>query len=522
MRSCPNCGGGLVFDIPSQGLKCPSCSSNFPIGEVPETRAAKADGTMDAMIFTCPQCGGEVWSTSETAAGFCSFCGASVQLEGRMVSEKMPDHIIPFKIDKKECSRKFKEHVGSYYFAPSDLKNDSAKLEFRGIYMPYWSYNVHQQAQVHRAYEDEHRSGDYRVIEHYNFDWDLNEDIPDIQHDASSSFDDELGLAISPFDPKQSVPFDSSYMEGFYGDVADTAPGDYEEFALNEAVKYTEKVIDSKTQSERTDNGPVGNDEFGGKVTKSGLSLFPVWFLSYRSGSRIAYSVVNGQNGKVYVDLPVSIPKYLGTVAVMTAVLFVVLSFFMTPTPQLDVGFAALMTIISSVTFRSLSRQILEKDGILTVDEKKDKTEKKKGTLLGIIRGFGVGSFILAFWVINMMGDFLDALGGMSIIYIVLSVVAVIVSIGGFMYFMQRAGDLARCKGGGVFPSPLMALLSAVLGLAVLVVNPVSDLWYYGITTLSMTAAAISLVSLLSLRSMLSTRRLPEFDTHKGGDHRAK
>ena len=60
-------------------------------------------------------------------------------------------------------------------------------------------------------------------------------------------------------------------------------------------VKYTEKAIAKKTKGLRTDKGPRGNEEFHGRITKRGLSLFPVWFLSYRSGNRIAYSVVNGQ-----------------------------------------------------------------------------------------------------------------------------------------------------------------------------------------------------------------------------------
>ncbi|MBR1628051.1 MAG: hypothetical protein IJ679_02140, partial [Lachnospiraceae bacterium] len=260
MRSCPNCGGGLKFDIASQGLKCPNCSSGFHIGEVPESRQAKADGALGAMIFTCPQCGGEVFSTSETAASFCSFCGASVQLAGRMADQQMPEKIVPFKITREECAGKFRSHVQNYFFSPNDLKADNAKLEFRGIYMPYWDYKVHQQGHVHRKYEDEHRSGDYRIISHYDFDWDLNEDIDEIQHDASTSFDDDLGLAIAPFNPKDSVPFDSSYMEGFYGDVADTKWEDYADFALNEAVDCTEKAIALKTQGIRTDHGPVGND----------------------------------------------------------------------------------------------------------------------------------------------------------------------------------------------------------------------------------------------------------------------
>lgn len=38
--------------------------------------------------------------------------------------------------------------------------------------------------------------------------------------------------------------------------------------------------------------------------TSTDLALFPVWFLSYRKGERIAYAAINGQTGKAAAVLP--------------------------------------------------------------------------------------------------------------------------------------------------------------------------------------------------------------------------
>ncbi|MBR1635227.1 MAG: hypothetical protein IJ682_09240 [Lachnospiraceae bacterium] len=508
MRSCPNCGGGLKFDIGSQKLKCPSCSSMFPVGEIPEVRAAKADGTMDAMIFSCPQCGGEVWSTSETAAGFCSFCGASVQLEGRMAAEKMPEQIIPFQITGKECGKRFREHVKKYFFSPSDLSQENAKMEFRGIYMPYWDYTVHQEAHIDREYRDEHRSGDYRIVRYYDFDWDLNEDIEAIQHDASRSFNDDVGVAIAPFEPEKRVAFDSGYMEGFYGDVADTQWEDYADFAIDEAVGYTERAIRTKTKGTRTDKGPTGNDEFHGRIIKRQLSLFPVWFLSYRSGNRVAYSAVNGQTGKVHVDLPVSPAKFAGLTAAITAVLFVFFLQLFTPSPQTDVGIAMIMSIAASAIFTVMTQKILERDELLEKKEKKEGSNRKKGLILGCT---GSCLIVIVLFVSILVG-----------LVFFIEIAAAVIALWALVRYLQRNKLFVKANGQGVFPSPLLAFAAALLGIAVVLWNPVSDFWYYGITALAMAAAAISLGSIIALRNMLSTRRLPQFDTHKGGDHRAR
>ena len=510
MRSCPNCGGSLKFDIKSQDLKCGSCSSMFPVGQIPEARAAKADGTMDAMIFSCPQCGGEVWSTSETAAGFCSFCGASVQLAGRMEAERMPERIVPFQVTKEDCGKKFREHVKSYFFSPKDLSQENAQLEFRGIYMPYWDYTVHQEAHITREYKDEHRSGDYRIIKHYDFDWDLNEDVKAIQHDASQSFNDDVGLAIAPFEPDKCVDFDSGYMEGFYGDVADTGWEEYADFALGEAVEYTERAIRTKTKGHRSDNGSRGNEEFGGHITEKRLSMFPVWFLSYRMGDRVAYSAVNGQTGKVHVDLPVSPAKFAGLAAAITAVLFVVFLQLLTPTPQTDVGIAMIMSIAASVIFTIMSQTILERDGLL--DKGKPSSAKdvssKKMFMWGCTGACLICMASVVFLVVGLL--------------FCIEVTAAVIAFWALVRYLQRNKLFIQSNGRGVFPSPFLAVIAALLGLAVVLWNPVSDFWYYGITVIAMVAAGISLGSIISLRNMLSTRRLPQFDTHKGGDHRAR
>ena len=39
--------------------------------------------------------------------------------------------------------------------------------------------------------------------------------------------------------------------------------------------------------------------------------MLPVWFLTWQESGRVAYSVVNGQTGKVTSELPVDIKLYL-------------------------------------------------------------------------------------------------------------------------------------------------------------------------------------------------------------------
>lgn len=88
MYECPNCGGNLRFDIPTQSLFCDYCHTQLNPYSYQKDHDAVETSTYDVNIFTCPQCGGEILSTENAATGFCSFCGASTILDSRIAQGK--------------------------------------------------------------------------------------------------------------------------------------------------------------------------------------------------------------------------------------------------------------------------------------------------------------------------------------------------------------------------------------------------------------------------------------------------
>ena len=84
MIQCPGCGGALKFDVYSQKLKCESCSSSYEPYSFDNAGGAEESTEYDVTIYRCPQCGGEICSTDEAVAAFCSYCGSSNILESRI------------------------------------------------------------------------------------------------------------------------------------------------------------------------------------------------------------------------------------------------------------------------------------------------------------------------------------------------------------------------------------------------------------------------------------------------------
>ena len=71
MYECPNCGGNLKFDIPSQQMACSFCGTKKSPYEVKKETDAIEKDYFEATVFTCPQCSGELLSADNEATSFC-------------------------------------------------------------------------------------------------------------------------------------------------------------------------------------------------------------------------------------------------------------------------------------------------------------------------------------------------------------------------------------------------------------------------------------------------------------------
>jgi len=295
MFACKNCGGNVKFDIKSGQLACEYCHSLFdPYAYEDKTSDAEVQKDFDATIFTCPQCGGEILSTDDTAAGFCSFCGASTVLYSRMQKEHKPAYIIPFAKSKDDCKQAYMSLMKKAIFAPKELKAPKFIDGFRGIYMPYWTYYVTQKAPISLPAKRSHRSGDYIITDYYRLEGDLDAYYKGLSYDASSSFDDSISEKLAPYDVKKMKRFTPAFLSGFYADTADLPSTVYASDAMDAACTNTVSEISKEPAftglSVDSDSAALSPLSLGTTVKETDYSMFPVWFLSYRNKDRVAYA----------------------------------------------------------------------------------------------------------------------------------------------------------------------------------------------------------------------------------------
>lgn len=544
MYACSNCNGGLRYDIASKMLKCDYCNSQYEPYEMDGLQTAVEDNSLEVTVFTCSQCGGELYTTDTTVAGFCSFCGSTTVLNSRIEKTLRPDYIIPFQKTKEDCKNAYDKMMRFAIFAPKELKNKDCIDSFRGIYMPYWLYDVKFEETIAVQAVQERMVDEYRVESFYRLNGDLNASYKGISYDGSSSFSDNISEKIAPFDVKNMKPFTPAFLSGFYGDTADVDKKIYEKDAVKSAKSMVADYIE-KHEKFKNYEIKVAEElerELGNPTLETHRAMLPVWFMSYRNNDRVAYATVNGQTGKVVVDLPVDIKKYLIGTLLLAIPIFILMNMFFTVIPSVllvlvslfSAGVAALHTLEMKEIWKRDSYQDdqgmlynldeeKKKDEELSVEQKKEAidTEQKMPKQKKSKKKLPVGIWIvLALLVYFIVVPAVMSIGNTLQVEWILCVPIVGTLVIAAIALVKSVVFMKKSELKDKVPANLYCLVATVIALGIVVLRPIYDWCYYLGTILSMVAVLLTLIDLIQKYNVLSTRKLPQFD-YQGGDDNA-
>ena len=344
---CPNCDAGLLFDAEKQKFICEFCISEFDESDLADTDSAEraeraerenAEFAGEINEYHCPSCGAEVITDKSTVAAFCYYCHNPVVLSDRVSGVLKPTHVIPFAFDKDAAIKEFNRYARKKKFLPRDYFDKENVDKISGVYYPFWVTDADTVSTLdtvaHRVRT--FRSGNYRITETSNFRVQRGGEIhfEDIPTSAISEEDKAMLEGILPYPTDAYQPFSMPYLLGY-----SAKKRDIDREALSAEVRdrmhgYATTLLTDTVKGYTSFDTP----RVGIRVNSSNWSyaLLPIWILTYRKkGKRkdkIYTYAMNGHTGKIYGELPVSIPKLLllfGAVAASLLVLFTLMGRFM-------------------------------------------------------------------------------------------------------------------------------------------------------------------------------------------------
>ena len=347
VNRCPRCGSTEIQLRPQTGmLICMFCRYEWseatvegqifaeqPLdqlqGTVIGTGAADIDDTMSNVVtLKCGGCGSEVVvNVASAMSARCHWCRSILTVNNQVPNGAVPDAVLPFRLSHEQAVAAIREFAGKRrMFAHRRFLREFTPENVVGVYLPYMVVDGNASATVWgqgevllRSYtrgsgDDRETFYDADVYQVRRF-VDFTVDDLTIESSAERANMDvfvntnNIINTILPFDTKNAVKWNASYLTGFTSEKRD------------QNVEAIRPVLEDQLLSiARSEVAPtVSGYNRGVRWEHEQLSVhgtrwvsmyLPVWLYSYyhEEGGRgmVHYIAVNGRTGETMGSVPVS------------------------------------------------------------------------------------------------------------------------------------------------------------------------------------------------------------------------
>lgn len=295
---CKNCDANMVFDPDRQAMYCPYCDGI-------DSERKSGDDSMEV----CPSCGGALDPGDYKSTVRCEFCGNYIIFDKRVTGKYRPVRILPFMFGKDEAVSKMEKEFKSRFFTPFSFLSEKTLVNMKGHYVPFFLYDMKAEAtyagEVNRVKNTVEGNYDVRETSVYDVKRAFTAEYKGIPADASEEMNDLDMDLQEPFDYSFMKEFNPKYLSGFCSEIYDKSSDELMERAYEKARKSCKEIaVKSITGYSSNINFSQADVKFSHE--KSEYVLLPVWHYSYEYKYRIYHFLVNGQNGRIIGETPVS------------------------------------------------------------------------------------------------------------------------------------------------------------------------------------------------------------------------
>jgi len=358
LNRCPKCGGTDIRQRPGTDvLVCLYCRNEwhgeraeeaFGFGEGLDslTGTVMASGARDIdadaanlMSFKCPACGAEVTINTENAmTARCHWCRHVFGLNEQVANGAVPDAVLPFHIRKEDAVARIRQFVDKRrLFALKAFKEQFTPENVVGVYLPYMVVDGRASAAVAGKGEIKTREytrtqgkdkTTYYDADVYQVERRVDFTVDDLPLESSTErghFDIRVNTnniinTILPFDTKNAVKWNASYLAGFSSEKRDSDVEQLRPRLEDQLLSIARAQVEGSVR--RYDRGVRWEQEQLDVHGTRWVSMYlPVWLYSFhqpgRNGGLLHYIAVNGRTGETMGSVPVQQWKLL--LAALTA-----------------------------------------------------------------------------------------------------------------------------------------------------------------------------------------------------------
>lgn len=351
---CPKCGATDIKQRPGTDLLiCLYCRNEwhgarveeeFGLGEnidqLNSTVIASGAQSIAAdvsvvMTYKCTGCGAEVTVNTENAmTARCHWCRHVFGVNEQIANGAVPDAVLPFHIKKDDAVARIRQFVDKRKFlALKAFKEQFTPENVVGVYLPYMIVDSNASADVAGMAEiktrEYTRGSDndkktyydadvYQVARHVDFTVD---DLPLESSSERGNLNTGVNTnniinTILPFDTKNAVKWNASYLSGFTSEKRDLDVEQLRPHLEDQLLSIARAQVEDSVS--RYDRGVRWEQERLQVHGSRWVAMYlPVWLYSYHqpgaNGGMLHYIAVNGRTGETMGSVPIQQWKLLAT-----------------------------------------------------------------------------------------------------------------------------------------------------------------------------------------------------------------
>lgn len=319
---CRRCDAPLAYTPgDNAAITCRYCGEVQPIAEASAAPARTASSYRelldaglaagphaDVPLLGCTNCGAATTRPGNVISDRCPFCDSPVVARGG-ARLRTPDGILPFLLDEARAREEVVNWERALWFKPGSLFG-GATPTLHAVYLPYWSFDW----DVSTAYVGR-TSGKGSTEKRGS----VRTQIRSSTVLASATVPVAMGADLEPWDIENvTAPRDELLL----GVRAETH-GEREGLGRGAALSHRllEREVDHAILREIGDpRADIESRDHTYHAVTFRLMLLPVWITSYRYEGKAYRVLVNGRNGEVVGERPVSRARVAGALAAPFAI----------------------------------------------------------------------------------------------------------------------------------------------------------------------------------------------------------
>jgi hypothetical protein len=279
----------------------------------------------------CQTCGAQVTIDPDQRSYVCAFCDSTMVVDQPATHRQPPEFVIGFAFSPEQAKEKFGKWLrDGNWFTPGDLVIKSSTEQFKGVYLPFWSFSMLAQSVWQSSigmywYRTETytttdskgrtvtRTRQVRETEWFPLSGEHHHYYSGYLVSASKGLSQREADSIKPYQLPAARRYEPYFLAGWISEEY-SIDRDQALVTCQEEFRTREMQNIAAFQPGDTHSSLQVGTEFS--HINSDLWFIPVYVLHYGYQGKTFRVLINGQTGKLVGKKPVSVPRILVAVAI--------------------------------------------------------------------------------------------------------------------------------------------------------------------------------------------------------------